>query len=93
MDSYWANEQKNIIAVPTEERFIYMTIPEAGNPLCIGEHVPLEYREAGKNPRPYEEWKEYTSNLPKPEPKELTPEERLANAGLTVDQLKELLGI
>ena len=30
---------------------------------------------------------------PIPEPVELTPQEKLANAGLTVDELKELLGI
>ena len=28
-----------------------------------------------------------------PEPVELTPQEKLASAGLTVDELKELLGI
>ena len=30
---------------------------------------------------------------PIPEPVELTPQEKLANAGLTVDELKSLLGI
>ena len=30
---------------------------------------------------------------PIPEPVELTPQEKLASAGLTVDELKELLGI
>ena len=30
---------------------------------------------------------------PIPEPLELTPQEKLASAGLTVDELKELLGI
>ena len=30
---------------------------------------------------------------PIPEPVELTPQEKLANAGLTVDELNELLGI
>ena len=30
---------------------------------------------------------------PIPEPVELTPQEKLANAGLSVDELKELLGI
>ena len=30
---------------------------------------------------------------PIPEPVELTPAEKLANAGLSVDELKELLGI
>ena len=30
---------------------------------------------------------------PIPEPVELTPQEKLANAGLTVDELKVLLGI
>ena len=30
---------------------------------------------------------------PIPEPVELTPQEKLASAGLTVDELKELLGL
>lgn len=30
---------------------------------------------------------------PVPEPVELTPQEKLANAGLTVDELKTLLGL
>lgn len=30
---------------------------------------------------------------PVPEPVELTPQEKLANAGLTVDELKALLGL
>lgn len=30
---------------------------------------------------------------PEPEPVELTPQEKLANAGLTVDELKTLLGL
>jgi len=34
-----------------------------------------------------------TSADPIPEPVELTPQEKLASAGLTVDELKELLGI
>ena len=93
MESYWANEQKTVIAVPTEERFIYMTVPEPGNPDCIGEHVPAEYRNAAKNPKTLEEWKSFVENQPKPEPKVRTSQEKLESAGLTVDELKELLGL
>lgn len=30
---------------------------------------------------------------PEPQPVELTPQEKLANAGLSVDELKQLLGL
>jgi hypothetical protein len=49
------------------------------------------------------EWKEYQNWLeegneplppdPIPEPEPLTPEEKLAQSGLTVEELKELLGL
>lgn len=45
-----------------------------------------------------EKWEEVTGSWPPPPvepepPKELTPQEKLANAGLTVDELKSLLGL
>ena len=44
----------------------------------------LIWLEAGNTPEPAD---------PIPEPLELTPQEKLASAGLTVDELKLLLGI
>lgn len=54
-------------------------------------------------PEHTEEWSEYQQWLSEgnvtdfpdsePQPIELTPEQKLANAGLTVDELKTLLGI
>ena len=43
-------------------------------------------------------WEDITGSWPPPPvepepPKELTPAEKLANAGLTVDELKSLLGL
>ena len=44
----------------------------------------LIWLEEGNTPEPAD---------PIPEPVELTPQEKLASAGLTVDELKQLLGI
>jgi len=44
----------------------------------------LKWIEEGNTPDPAD---------PVPEPVELTPQEKLANAGLTVDELKTLLGL
>ena len=44
----------------------------------------LQWLEEGNTPDPAD---------PEPEPVELTPQEKLANAGLTVDELKALLGL
>ena len=44
----------------------------------------LIWLEEGTTPEPAD---------PIPEPVELTPQEKLASAGLTVDELKQLLGI
>ena len=45
----------------------------------------LEWIEAGNQPLPAPE--------PAPGPAPLTPEQKLANAGLTVNELRELLGL
>ncbi len=44
----------------------------------------LRWLEEGNIPNPY---------VPPLEPEPLTPEQKLANSGLTVDELKQLLGI
>jgi hypothetical protein len=44
----------------------------------------LKWLEEGNQPEPAD---------PEPVPVELTPQEKLANAGLTVDELKTLLGL
>lgn len=44
----------------------------------------LRWLEEGNTPAPAD---------PLPEPVVLTPQEKLANAGLTVDELKQLLGL
>ena len=44
----------------------------------------LKWLEEGNTPDPY---------VPLPEPAPITPQEKLANAGLTVDELKTLLGL
>ena len=44
----------------------------------------LKWYNEGNTPEPAD---------PEPEPVELTPQEKLANAGLTVDELKTLLGL
>ena len=44
----------------------------------------LKWLEEGNTPDPAD---------PEPVPVELTPQEKLANAGLTVDELKALLGL
>ena len=44
----------------------------------------LKWLEEGNTPEPAD---------PLPEPTPLTPQEKLANAGLTVDELKTLLGL
>lgn len=44
----------------------------------------LKWLEEGNTPEPAD---------PLPEPVELTPQEKLANAGLTVEELKTLLGL
>ena len=44
----------------------------------------LRWLEEGNTPEPAD---------PLPEPVELTPQEKLANAGLTVEELKTLLGL
>jgi hypothetical protein len=44
----------------------------------------LRWIEEGNTPEPTD---------PLPEPVELTPQEKLANAGLTVEELKSLLGL
>ena len=44
----------------------------------------LKWLEEGNTPEPAD---------PLPEPAPLTPQEKLANAGLTVDELKTLLGL
>jgi hypothetical protein len=44
----------------------------------------LKWIDGGNTPEPAD---------PEPQPVELTPQEKLANAGLTVDELKTLLGL
>lgn len=44
----------------------------------------LKWLEEGNEPNPY---------VPPPPPPELTPAEKLANAGLSVEELKSLLGL
>lgn len=44
----------------------------------------LKWLDEGNTPEPAD---------PEPEPVELTPQQKLANAGLTVDELKTLLGL
>lgn len=44
----------------------------------------LKWLDEGNTPEPAD---------PVPEPVELTPEQKLANAGLTVDELKVILGL
>ena len=62
--------------------------------LSDNSYIPLDsdYQEF----RDYLIWAETNTPTPAdpiPDPVELTPQEKLANAGLTVDELKSLLGI
>lgn len=54
------------------------------DPANIDYQAYLKWYNEGNTPLPPD---------PEPQPVELTPQEKLANAGLTVDELKTLLGL
>jgi hypothetical protein len=75
----WANAEQNLLVEAEDNGTIVRWIP--------ADPANTAYREflaSGETAADYVE---------PPEPPEPTAEEKLANAGLTVDELKELLGI
>ena len=62
---------------------VLRTWPDGRQESCLVE-VIQDWLSEGNTPNPY---------VPPPEPAPLTPAEKLAAAGLSVDELKELLGI
>ena len=73
----WYNEEKTLIQKDNGEIFAVATETEAG---C---RAWLEYNASGETP----------SDYVAPTVVELTPQQKLERAGLSVDELKGLLGI
>ena len=69
----------------------------ADNMICrIVDNATIPFDPANVDYAQYLIWAETNTPDPAdpiPEPVELTPQEKLASAGLTVDELKELLGL
>lgn len=76
------SERKVVAVLKTDESGQQWSIP-----LVDENRMYQEYKswlDEGNTPEPAD---------PIPEPTPLTPQEKLANAGLTVDELKQLLGL
>ena len=94
MQSFCTDEYRlSIVVVGDDNRPNTLMLPVAGDPSSLGDHVPADLREAAQTPQSPEAWAAYLAALPQPVPVVLTPTEKLANAGLTVDELKGLLGL
>jgi len=75
-----AGEPKTLFAV-NDDGSTFSFAYDVENPLYVSYEAWLA---EGNTPNPY---------VPPPEPAHLTPQEKLAAAGLSVTELKELLGI
>ena len=66
-----------------DNTIVWREWPDGRQESCLVEAIQ-DWIDAGNAPNPY---------VPPPEPAPLTPQEKLAAAGLSVDDLKALLGI
>ena len=91
--AYWATDAKEVIvSVKDGGDPCWNYLPIAGDPFSMGDHVSPDVKEASASPLSKEAWDQYIRELPAPTPPApLTPVEKLTAAGLTVEELKELL--
>jgi hypothetical protein len=67
----------------SENTIVFRQWPNGSRDSCRVEAIQ-DWIDEGNTPNPY---------VPPPEPAPLTPQEKLAAAGLSVDELKKLLGL
>lgn len=90
-DPQWANADHTLIDCIIKTDHILEELPFTANPNDVEEHGRLIYAAAMNGE--YGPIAEYVSPPPLPEPTPLTPQQKLEAAGLSVDELKQLLGL
>jgi hypothetical protein len=96
MKSFYTNQEHTAIAVidSDEEGCNILYLPESGNPESLGDHVDPVLKSAAQNPQSEEEYFAYLEEQKAAHTSvELTSVQKLAAAGLSVDELKSLLDL